>query len=180
MDLTRGARRTFPNALRPDFAAVARVMETSVTRDTRGRRLSWHSFDVRQQLGKYDAEGLVFAKEALDAAGIEYEVRDDSPGSRYSPASGRMAELPSMYDLLVDADKLADAKLALDRWQEEAADAALRESGAPPPTAEDLAADAEWEKQKQGDVQKRSSPVWPGLIVVGAVVGLLAWLLTSH
>ncbi|HXU68909.1 MAG TPA: DUF2007 domain-containing protein [Polyangia bacterium] len=135
---------------------------------------------MREQLGKFDADGLAFVKEAMESAGIEYEVRDDSPGSRYSVAGGRMEDLPARYDVLVDAEKIADAKLAIERWQEEAAEAALRESGAPPPTAEELAADAEWERQKLGDEKKRSSPVWPGLILVGAIVGVVAWLLTSH
>jgi len=134
---------------------------------------------VKEHLGKFDAAGLTFAKEALEAAGIEYVLRDDSPGSRYSPAAGRMETLSPMYDVLVDADRLADAKLAVERWQKEAEDAALRESGAPPPTADELAADAEWEKEKAVDEAKRTSPVWPGLFIIAAVGALLAWLL-SH
>jgi hypothetical protein len=131
---------------------------------------------MKEHLGKYDAAGLAFAKEALEAAGIEYAVRDDSAGARYSVASGRMQDTAPMYDVLVEEERLADAKIAVARWQEEAAEAALRESAAPPPTAEELAADAEWEKQKAADEARRTSPVWPGLIVMAAVGALVAWL----
>jgi hypothetical protein len=131
---------------------------------------------MKEHLGKFDAAGLAFAREALEAAGIEYAVRDDSAGARYSPASGRMQETPAMYDVLVEQERLADAKIAVARWQEEAAEAAQRESAAPPPTAEDLAADAEWEKQKAADETRRASPVWPGLIVIAVAGALVAWL----
>jgi hypothetical protein len=135
---------------------------------------------MKEHLGKFAAEGFAFAKEALDAAGIEYAVRDDNPGSRYSIADGRMAATPPMFDVLVDGERLADAKIAVARWQEEAEDAARRESGAPPPTAEDLAADAEWEKQKAAAATKRSSPVWPGLLLIAVVGGLLALVLLGR
>jgi hypothetical protein len=128
---------------------------------------------MKEHLGKFDAEALAFVKEALDAAGIEYVVRDDNPGSRYSMTDGRMAATPAMSDVLVDAERLADAKIAVAHWQEEAADAARRESGAPPPTAEDLAADAEWEKQRRSDATKRSSSVWPGLLLIALFAALL-------
>ena len=85
-----------------------------------------------------------------------------------------------MYDVLVEGDRLADAKLAVERWLEEAEEAALRESGAPPPTPEELAADAEWEKEKAADEAKRTSPVWPGLVVIAAAGALVAWLLASR
>lgn len=135
---------------------------------------------MKAHLGKFDADGLALAKEALEAADIEYVVRDDSPGARYSPAGGRMAELPAMHDVLVEAERLADAKLALQRWEKEAEEAALRESGAPPPTAEELAADAEWEKQKAADSAKRASPVWLGLVFIAAAGGVVVWLLARH
>lgn len=151
-----------------------------MTRNTLVSPSLCHSSDVKEHLGKFDADGLVFAKEALEAAAIEYVVRDDSPGARYSPATGRMTELPPTFDVLVEAERLADAKIAIERWQKDAEDAALRESGAPPPTAEELAADAEWEKDKAADETKRSSPVWPGLLVIAAVGGLLAWLLAGR
>jgi hypothetical protein len=135
---------------------------------------------MKEHLGKFDAAGVAFAREALEAAAIEYVVRDDSPGSRYSPALGRMTEGPAMYDVLVEAERLADAKVAVERWQEEAEEAALRESGAPPPNAEERAAEAKWERDKAGDQAKRSSPVWPGLVIIAAVGGLLAWILAGH
>ena len=134
---------------------------------------------MKEHLGKFGAEGLAFAKEALDAAGIEYVVRDDNPGSRYSVADGRMAATPAMCDVLVDAERLADAKIAVARWQEEAEDAARRESGAPPPTADDLAADAEWEKQRASDERKRSSSVWPGLLLIAVFGALVSLVLLS-
>ena len=135
---------------------------------------------MKAHLGKFDAAGLAFAREALEAADIEYVVRDDSPGPRYSPATGRMIELPSNYDLLVEPERLADAKNAVERWQHEAAEAALRESGAPPATAEDHAADAAWENAKAAVEAKRSAPLWPGLVIIGAVGLLLAWLLARR
>jgi hypothetical protein len=136
--------------------------------------------EVKEHLGKYDADGLAFVREALEAAGIELVVRDDSAGAVYSPTTGRMMDQPAMHDVLVDAERLADAKLAVERWRQEAEEAALRESGAPPPTAEDLAADAEWEKQKSSDEARKKAPVWPGLIILAAVGGLLAWALAAH
>ena len=139
-----------------------------------------HSDHMKEHLGKFDAAGVAFLREALEAAAIEYVVRDDSPGSRYSPALGRITEGPAMYDVLVEAERLADAKVALERWEKEAEEAALRESGAPPPDAADRAAEAKWEKDKAGDEAKRLSPVWPGLIIIAAVGGVLAWLLAGH
>jgi hypothetical protein len=142
-----------------------------------------------EHVGKYDATGLVFAKEALEAAGIEYRVHDDSPGSRYSAALGRMTEAPVMYDLLVDAERLADAKLAIERWEKEAEEAALRESGAPPPTDEEREADAEWERDKEREraerqrsdaAPKRGSSLWTGLIITAAVGALVGWLLMGR
>jgi hypothetical protein len=132
---------------------------------------------MKEQLGKFHEQALASAIEALDAAAIAYEVRDDSPGVRYSPALGRGTVEPPMFDLLVEAERLADAKIAIERWQQEAAEAALRESGAPPPTPEELAADAEWEKQKLADAAHKSSPVWPGLMIIAAAGGVVAWLL---
>ena len=92
---------------------------------------------MKEHLGKFEAAGLAFAKEALEAAGIEYVVRDDIPQSVYSMTQGRMTAAAPLFDVLVDSERLADAKVIIDRWQEEAEDAARRESGAPPPTAED-------------------------------------------
>jgi hypothetical protein len=144
---------------------------------------------MKEHLGKFDDAGLVFAKEALEAAGIEYDVRDDSPGSRYSQALGRMVEAPTMYDVLVEAEQLADGKLALQRWQKEAEEAALRESGAPPPTAEEREADAEWEREKEREKAerqrydagpKRGSSLWTGLIITAAVGALVGWLLMGR
>jgi hypothetical protein len=135
---------------------------------------------TKEHLGKFDAAGLAFAKEVLEAADIEYVVRDDSPGSRYSAAMGRMTEAPAMYDVLVEAERLADAKMAVERWEKEAEEAALRESGAPPPDPEELAADAEWEKEKATAQAKRSAPVWPGLVIIAAAGGLLALLLAGR
>jgi hypothetical protein len=135
---------------------------------------------MKAHLTKLDASGLSFAREALEAADIEFEVRDDSPGSRYSPATGRMAEQAAMFDIFVEEDRLADAKSVVERWQEDAEEAALRESGAPPPTAEELAADAEWEKEKVSDERKRTLPVWPGVAILAALGGAIVWLLVTH
>jgi hypothetical protein len=135
---------------------------------------------MKEQLGKFDDAELVFVREALEAADIEYVVRDDSPGSRYSAALGRMAEAPRRHDVLVEGERLREANAAVERWQKEAEEAAMRESGAPPPTAEELAAEAEWEKDKAADEAKRSSPLWPGVVVIAALGGLLAWLLIGR
>ncbi len=142
---------------------------------------------MKELLGKLDAAEPAFVREALEAADIEYLVRDDSPGSRYSPATGRMTELPSRYDLLVEKDQLANARRAIERWQKEAADAVMRECDAPPPSPEELAADAEWEKQKE-EAKKHPPPsnaelasrLWLPSAVIAIVVTILAWLLAGH
>lgn len=131
-------------------------------------------------LGKFDAEGFAFAKEALEAAGIEYVVRNDSQGSVYSPALGRAVTAPTMHDIFVDEERHGDAKVAVERWQSDAEEAALRESGAPPPDADEIAKDAEWERQKASDGAKRSAPVWPGLMLIVAVGGVLAWIFAGR
>src|SRR6478609_5390696 len=139
------------------------------------------SDNMTELLGKFDAVGLALAKEALEAAEIAFAVRQDSAGSQYSAPMGRVIEAPPMYDVLVDAERLTDARIAVERWQKEAEEAALRESGAPLPSPEELAADAEWERQKQVTEAQRSSPMWLGLtLVTAAVAVLLGWVLLSR
>lgn len=148
--------------------------------DTRGSARPCESDWMKEHLGKFDATGRAFVEEALEAVGIEYVVRDDTPQSTYSVSLGRMAAAPAMFDVFVDAERLADAKAAVERWQKEAEEAVLRESGAPLPDADELAADAEWERQKTADRAKRSSPIWPGLLIIAAVGGLVALLLAGR
>jgi hypothetical protein len=140
-----------------------------------------------KHLGKYDENALAFAREALEAADIEYSVRDDSAGSRYSIPLGRMEQAPATYDVFVEEARLAEARAAIERWQAEAQDVARRESGAAPPTPEELAADAEWEKQNE-EAKKRPPPsnaqiasrLWLPSAVIAIVVTILAWLLAGH
>jgi hypothetical protein len=138
---------------------------------------------MKKVVGKFEAAGLAFAQEALEAVGIEYAVSDDSAGARWSVAAQRMVEAPAMFDLLVEDEQLAAAKVAVERWQKEAEEAALRESGAPPPTPEELEADAEWERQKHEDRARERAPFkgkWTLLAIGGAVFGGLAWLITHR
>jgi hypothetical protein len=135
---------------------------------------------VKAYLGQFDPAALAFVRDALEAADIEYLWEACLP----DPLSSQRLAEPSRYEVLVETDRLADAKAAIERWQKEAEDAVMRESDAPPPSAEELAADAEWEKQKKKEKAaakaRRSSPVWPGLIIIAAVGGFLAWLLAGH
>jgi ABC-type Na+ efflux pump permease subunit len=142
-----------------------------------------------KHLGKYDEAGLAFAREALEAADIEYSVSDDSVGARYSMSLGRMEEARAMYDVYVEEARFAQATAAVGRWQKEAEEAARRESGAAPPTPEELAADAEWEREQKEEKDKaaadakRPSPLVPALIALAIVIVvtvLLAFYAQSH
>jgi hypothetical protein len=140
-----------------------------------------------KHVGKYDKSALAFVREALEAADIEYSVRNDAPGSQYSIPLGRMEQAPATYDLFVEEARLAEATAAIERWQAEAEDAARRGSGAAPPTPEELAADAEWEKQKE-EAKKHPPPsnaelasrLWLPSAVIAIAVTILAWLVARH
>lgn len=142
---------------------------------------------MNKHLGKYDKNALAFAREALEAADIEYRVHDDSAGSRYSIPLGRMEEAPATYDLFVEEARLAEARAAIERWQAEAQDAARRESGAAAPTPEELAADAEWEREQE-EAKKRPAPstanlasrLWLRAAGIAIAVTILAWLLAGR
>jgi hypothetical protein len=135
-------------------------------------------------LGQFGAAELAFTREALDAAGIEYVVRAYQPDALSSQA----LVPPSKFDMFVAADRLADAKAAIVRWEKEAEEAVMRDCDAPRATPEELAADAEWERQKQEDAKRDAvsiggaasalaSRLWLPAIILAIVGTLLAWLL---
>jgi hypothetical protein len=113
-------------------------------------------------LGKYDSGATAFVSEVLEAAEIEFRAVDDSVGAKYSVAQGRMVETASMYDLEVRAARLPDAKAVVERWQTEAAEAAIRESGAPPEETEGT----------QEAPENRNGMPWRGLVIMalGAIL----------
>jgi hypothetical protein len=135
-------------------------------------------------LGQFGAAELEFTREALDAAGIEYVARAYAPDA----ISSQALVPPSTFDMFVAADRLADAKAAIARWQKEAEAAVMRDCDAPRATPEELAADAEWERQKEEDAKRNSvsaaaaasalaKRLWLPSIILAVVATLLAWLL---
>lgn len=126
-------------------------------------------------LGQFATGELEFTLEALDAADIKYVVRSQVR----DPLSSQALVPPSMHDVFVAADRLADAKGAIERWRREAEAAVMREHDSGPASPEELAADAEWERQKnEAQKNKRSyaevaSRLWLPSLIIAVVLTVL-------
>lgn len=151
------------------FARRAPDLDHSAREPPRGKIRLMEAF-----LGQFRAGELEFIRDALDAADIKSVARAQVPDSLSSQALAP----PSLYDVFVAADRLADAKAAIERWRKEAEAAVMREHDAGPASPEELAADAEWEKQakkakNQPSYSELASRLWLPSLIIAVVLTIV-------